>query len=65
MAHDWQTPEIRAAQERIDQAADAARELAARVEKEGLPMKAEPQPPVKKRDDDDDEDNVVLRHSSW
>ena len=64
MAHDWQTPEIRAAQERIDQAADAARELAARVEKEGLPMKAEPEPPVKKRDDDG-EDNVVLRHSSW
>jgi hypothetical protein len=66
---EWKTPAIRAAEAQVEQSAQAVRELAEQLEREGLPQlpdEERPAEPAKKDDGDADGDGtIVLRHSSW
>jgi hypothetical protein len=66
---EWKTPEIRAAEAQVARSAEAVRELAEKIEREGLPSlpvsEPEPEKPKPARDADESDGNIVLRDSSW
>ncbi|TDQ05626.1 hypothetical protein [Labedaea rhizosphaerae] len=69
---EWKTPEIRAAEARLERSAEAVRELVEKIEREGLPSAPASDPDeaaqpdtAPDRTDGDSEGNIVLRDSSW